>query len=578
MEHFQGAQPDPLFLPLRAPGGEFWPQLREQDEKRRKAEELQENLGKIEAELEQLRKDEITLNEPPAPEDSKEVEEPSQPAEPPKTQEEISERRNELTEQKAKIEFHLKEQAEERLEVKYPPPVKEEDKLNLIIIGPEKSGRTTLANYLAQEHQRAIIRLDQIFDWCLKRGSALAEEAQKYLDARSEEYKEIMAEFEKKKKGKKPKGKEDEPEPDASEYGYLSKEILLKMIKERLAQEDSNAGAIFDCLESAYWKDLKTAVELIAEAVPRQNLQVMLFRFNKEGAEEEEMDVCTNYRYARRKLNPAGSKRDETKAQEAEAQESKKKTKKQGQAKGAKRGQAKAPTKEDDEKAADQLEAERKQKEEEDRKRQEEEARAMQKPKAYELSEIETYQTFIKEFEQWFGDLTVRLQGGGKPESQPAEDGEAAEEGEPEKQEEVEAPVEEKPEAVAQEAPSQLGKLILIPQNIEFDFKYLCESAKSQVPEPQWPDPDKEPLPPPVIHQIVKRPPTRPERKEITMFSIWTPLPENQRPPTGDGSQNPDGEAEAQEEKDKLPPMTKDQTRWVLEPKESKKLYVKFFS
>jgi len=51
------------------------------------------------------------------------------------------------------------------------------------------------------------------------------------------------------------------------------------MFKERLAQEDCNAGAIFDCLESEYWKDLKTAVELIAEAVPKQNLQVLLFNF-----------------------------------------------------------------------------------------------------------------------------------------------------------------------------------------------------------------------------------------------------------------------------------------------------------
>lgn len=29
LEHFQAAQPEPLFLPLRAPGGEFWPSLRE---------------------------------------------------------------------------------------------------------------------------------------------------------------------------------------------------------------------------------------------------------------------------------------------------------------------------------------------------------------------------------------------------------------------------------------------------------------------------------------------------------------------------------------------------------------------
>lgn len=92
-----------------------------------------------------------------------------------------------MTEQKAKLEATLAEDQEDRLEVKYPAPVKEADKLNVLIYGPEKSGKTTLANYLAQEHQRAVVRLDQLFDWCLKRGSQLAEEAQKYLDERQEE-------------------------------------------------------------------------------------------------------------------------------------------------------------------------------------------------------------------------------------------------------------------------------------------------------------------------------------------------------------------------------------------------------
>jgi len=80
------------------------------------------------------------------------------------------------------------------------------------------------------------------------------------------------------------------------------------------------------------------------------------------------------------------------------------------------------------------------------------------------------------------------------------------------------------------------GKRILTPQFIEYDFKFLCETTKGIVPEPLWPDPDNEPLPPPVIHQIVKRPPARNERKEITMFSIWTPLPEdkNQEPVEGE--------------------------------------------
>jgi hypothetical protein len=77
----------------------------------------------------------------------------------------------------------------------------------------------------------------------------------------------------------------------------------------------------------------------------------------------------------------------------------------------------------------------------------------------------------------------------------------------------------------------------------------LCEIAKSVVPEPLWPDPDKEPLPAPVSHAIVKRPAPRPERKEITLFSIWTPLPEGEQKPLSEEGQPPaeEGSAEAEE-------------------------------
>ena len=81
------------------------------------------------------------------------------------------------------------------------------------------------------------------------------------------------------------------------------------------------------------------------------------------------------------------------------------------------------------------------------------------------------------------------------------------------------------------------------------------------VPEPLWPDPDKEPLPPPVVHQIVKKPPNRSERTPITLYSIWTPK-----------------EQQAIEEGGALPEMSKDPSRWILQPKETKKIFVKFFS
>lgn len=133
-------------------------------------------------------------------------------------------------------------------------------------------------------------------------------------------------------------------------------------------------------------------------------------------------------------------------------------------------------------------------------------------------------------------------------------------------------------EAEAKAAEVRYGQRILVPQFIEYDFKFLCDTAKAAVPEPLWPDPDKEPLPPPVIHQIVKRPPARPERKEITRFSIWTPVPAGERPPTAEDDQAPAEDGTGTEGEEALPLMTKDQARWVLGPKESKKVYVKFFS
>lgn len=103
LEPFQGAQPEPLFLALRAPGSEFWPSLREQDDRRRKADELREQLSKVEAELAQLASEEQARSQP-----AKEGE-PEAPAEhgPGRTQEEISERRQELAEQKSKLEAAL---------------------------------------------------------------------------------------------------------------------------------------------------------------------------------------------------------------------------------------------------------------------------------------------------------------------------------------------------------------------------------------------------------------------------------------------------------------------------------------
>lgn len=140
----------------------------------------------------------------------------------------------------------------------------------------------------------------------------MADEATKFLEEKAEQLEVDLAEQEKKKKQKKKKG-EEEPEIVPATYKYLPRDLLLKMLRKRLCEEDCNAGVIFDNLTSENWPNEKFGIEIICDAVPTQNIQIVLFGFNKEAHVEEgveldageqesadKFEVATNYRYARR--------------------------------------------------------------------------------------------------------------------------------------------------------------------------------------------------------------------------------------------------------------------------------------
>lgn len=154
--------------------------------------------------------------------------------------------------------------------------------MNVFLIGPDKCGKTTAATYMAQEHQRCVIRLDQIVDFWQKRNHPLYEEAKEYLDERQVELEERKLEESKKKKKKLKPGEVDESAINEAEYGYLKKELIIRMLNKRLEEEDCNAGAIYDCLASEYWEDEKAAIEIICETQPEQNIQMVLFNFQTE--------------------------------------------------------------------------------------------------------------------------------------------------------------------------------------------------------------------------------------------------------------------------------------------------------
>lgn len=117
-----------------------------------------------------------------------------------------------------------------------------------------------------------MIRLDQLYDYWVKRNHAIAEEATQYLTSRDEELKKKISDQEAAKKTKKLKKGEVEEVINPAEYKLMSKDILVRMVKLRLDEEDCNAGAIFDNLTSDLWVDEKFAISFISDALPNQNI------------------------------------------------------------------------------------------------------------------------------------------------------------------------------------------------------------------------------------------------------------------------------------------------------------------
>jgi hypothetical protein len=120
-------------------------------------------------------------------------------------------------------------------------------------------------------------------------------------------------------------------------------------------------------------------------------------------------------------------------------------------------------------------------------------------------------------------------------------------------------------------------------------FRGLLECMKENVPNPEWPDPDKEPLPKPHIEQILKKPHNRSDKQPSQLFTVLTEtdtptdLPPAEDKPKEDAKgkaapAKPGAKAEPVIEETKGPYYTSKITRWVLNPGQSQKLFVKFFS
>jgi len=234
---------DVIYEQLRKAGQEFWPTIKEADDRRKNLEQMNQRVKEIDQRLTN------DFN----------VAEPEEGKEPEALSEEKQEEKSNLEKEKSDIEQKLVEhEVEKNMTKKVIPQVKKRDRLNLVIFGPEKCGKSTIAYFLSEEHQRGIVNLSDLLSWCEKNNTPSYEEAAKYLAERDEECK-AQEELEKKKKKKKP----DEEEFDPQVYKHLPKEMLMKLILERTSDEDCNAGVVFDNLLGEHWSDEKTIIEAI---------------------------------------------------------------------------------------------------------------------------------------------------------------------------------------------------------------------------------------------------------------------------------------------------------------------------
>lgn len=582
---------DVIYESLRKAGQEFWPAIKEADQKKRDYDEMTDKVKIIE---ERLATDFVI----PEPEEGKEPEPLS---------EEKQQEKEELEKEKTELEQKIIEiEAEKNVVKKSRPKVKKRDRLSVILFGPEKCGKSTIAYFLSEEQQRGIVNLNELLSWCEKNNTPTYAEVAKYLEERDEECK-AQEELEKKKKKKK----EGEEEFDPKVYKYLPKEMLMKLIEERTSHEDCNAGIIFDNLLSENWKDEKEIIDAICDTLQEENVHLVTIALNKD---EDGLEYCEHYKYKMRKGL-------DDKSFEKEVLDKTFIEKEKPDRKGAKRG---APRKkelteeekkelEDKKRQAEEEERAKKLKEEEDKRRLDE-----PEPKTLTEEEKEAYEQKYQEILELFTEINLRQMnqkhenvGEGDAEGEGEEKKAEADESKKEENKDIkdieeDAKVEAEGEGKEGEGddtknePQYFGTRILFEVPMQFNFRYLCEKVKENVPEPVWPDPDKEPLPPPKIQQIIKKPNNRPEKPKVTLFSIWTPVEKkenegegdeqaevdakadpkgkNKKDAKGKGKDETPKEPEGENEEEKEPNLDKSITRWVLQPNEAKPLFIKFFS
>lgn len=148
-----------------------------------------------------------------------------------------------------------------------------------MVTGPPKCGKSHVASTIATLHNRALIKFDEVVEWVIKSDSEVGKKITAYLEERHKEKETAAAEREKafKKAGKKAKELEEKLGP-ANEhcYEYLTEEMWVEALKERIRHPECGAGCVFDNLSSKHLPNSPLiAINLIMKSVGNEALTIL---------------------------------------------------------------------------------------------------------------------------------------------------------------------------------------------------------------------------------------------------------------------------------------------------------------
>lgn len=178
--------------------------------------------------------------------------------------------------------------------------VPQHKKLNIILIGPKRFGKTSLCNEQLKDHKRSIINIENIIKWnkdnnyndTINKVELFLEERKKDLEKDKLEREKLLKQAKTNKKIKV----EDLPQIEDKDYLILSKEIWLELLTNRCNNKNNKHGVIFDDLipeesDFNYIENNEVLLEYIEEVLKDQNIKLVCLKFpiDKEGL------MCCNY-------------------------------------------------------------------------------------------------------------------------------------------------------------------------------------------------------------------------------------------------------------------------------------------